>query len=181
MNRSRILTALLFAVLFSFFTLPAEAHKLNVFCWAGDTEVYGEVFFSGGRKAKNVVVHVQDAKTHTLLLTTRTDEEGKFQFVPPQQAVQQKQGLLITVETGDGHRGEWPLAADEYLLTESVPPPTEQLPIKESATASVDMETVRVIVQVIVRQELERELLPIKRELAEAREKRSALGIYLAG
>ncbi|MCI5165612.1 MAG: hypothetical protein D3903_05835 [Candidatus Electrothrix sp. GM3_4] len=175
MNRPLLLTVFLFAVLFSLSisSLPAEAHKLNVFCWTGDNQVYGEAFFSGGRKAKNVPVHVQDAESHAALLTTQTDKEGKFQFTPPQQAVQQELDLLVTVNTGDGHRGEWLLTADEYLLTGSVPAPTEQPSIK-SATESVDMEseTVRTIARTIVRQELDRELVPIKRELAEAREKK---------
>jgi len=182
MNRPRILTALFFAVLFSFFALPAQAHKLNVFSWADDKEVYGEAFFSGGRKAKNVPVHVRDAESHTTLLTTQTDEEGKFQFVPPQQAVQQKSGLMITVETGDGHRGEWLLAADEYLSAASDPtgaeqPPGEESAAKESAVKSVDIEAVRAI----VRQELNRELIPVKRHLAEGREKKAGLRDILGG
>ena len=182
MNRPRILTALLFAVLFSFFALPAQAHKLNVFSWAGDKKIYGEAFFSGGRKAKNVPVHAQDAESHTTLLTTLTDEEGKFQFTPPQQAVQQKLNLLITVDTGDGHRGEWLLTADEYLSAASDPtgaaqPPGEESAIKESAIKSVDIEAVRAI----VRQELNRELIPVKRHLAEEREKKVNLRDILGG
>ncbi|MCI5137103.1 MAG: hypothetical protein D3922_01515, partial [Candidatus Electrothrix sp. AR1] len=84
MNRSPILATLLFTVLFAFFALPAQAHKMNVFSWAGDQQIYGEAFFSGGRKAKNVPVHVQNSETRTSLLTTQTDDEGKFQFTPPQ-------------------------------------------------------------------------------------------------
>jgi nickel transport protein len=180
MNRSYLLTALLFAGVILFLALPAQAHKLNVFCWTGDQQVYGEAFFSGGRKAKTVQVHVQNAASHASLLTTETDEEGKFQFTPPQQAVAQKSDLLITVETGDGHRGEWPLTADEYLSAASDPTGAAQSPEEKSAVtsgASVDREAVRAI----VRQELNRELLPIKRHLAEEREKKAGPRDILGG
>ncbi|MCI5125509.1 MAG: hypothetical protein D3925_13800 [Candidatus Electrothrix sp. AR5] len=166
MNRSRLLTALLFTALFSFFALPAQAHKMNVFSWADNQQIYGEAFFSGGRKVKNVQVHVQASETRTSLLTTQTDEEGKFQFTPPQQAVQQKLGLLISVDSGDGHRGEWLLTADEYLAPDnpSLPAPQKD----QSATEGLDVEAIHEI----VRQELKRELAPIKQHLAEGREKK---------
>jgi len=175
MNQPRTLIALLFAVLYSFIALPAQAHKMNVFSWAGDQQIYGEAFFSGGRKAKNITVHVQNSETQTTLLTTQTDEEGKFQFTPPQQAVQQKLDLLITVNTGDGHRGEWLLTADEYLSPDDAP---LSAPQKDQPTVEdFDMEAVRAT----VRQELDRELVPIKRELAEAREKKISPRDILGG
>ncbi|MDU9048024.1 MAG: hypothetical protein Q3M30_04190 [Candidatus Electrothrix sp. Rat3] len=139
---------------------------MSVFSWAGDQQIYGEAFFSGGRKVKNIPVHVQNNETQTTLLTTQTDDKGKFQFSPPQQAVQQKLDLLITVDSGDGHRGEWLLTADEYLLTDDAP---LSAPQKDRPTAEgFDVETVREI----VRQELKRELVPIKRHLAEGSEKK---------
>jgi nickel transport protein len=175
MNRSRILTSLLLAVLFLFFALPAHAHKLNVFSWAGDRQIYGETFFNGGRKAKNITVHVQDVETHTSLLTTQTDDEGKFQFTPPQQAVQQKLDLLISVNSGDGHRGEWLLTADEYLSPDDV---RSSVPQKDRATkGGLDVETVREI----VRQELARKLVPIKRHLAERKEKKVNIRDIIGG
>ena len=165
MSRSRLLTAFLFAVLFSFFSLPAQAHKMNLFSWADDQQIYGEAFFSGGRKAKDVPVHVQDAESLASFLTTQTDEKGKFQFTPPQQAVQQKMDLLISADSGDGHRGEWLLTADEYLSPDNVHLSATQ---KDQPTAEgLDAEAVRKI----VRQELNKGLLPIKRHL-EGREKK---------
>ncbi len=181
MNWSRFLVALLVAVLFLLSSLPAQAHKLNVFCWTGEQQVYGEAFFSGGRKAKNVPVNVQDAKSLAALLTIQTDDKGTFQFTPSQQVVEQKLDLLITVETGDGHRGEWLLTVNEYLPAASDPTRTAQSPViksaQESAAESVDRATVRAI----VRQELNRELVPIKRHLAEGREKKAGPRDILGG
>ena len=181
MNWLRILIKNVIATISTLFilvALPAHAHKLNVFSWTGDNQVYGEAFFSGGRKAKNIPVHIQNAESLSSLLTTRTDEEGKFQFALPQQAVQQKTDLLITVDTGDGHRGEWLLTTDEYLpAAADSPRAAQQSPEEKSAAESMTPETLRAI----VRQELARELAPVKRSLAEGREKKITLRDILGG
>jgi nickel transport protein len=150
-------------------SFPAQAHKLNVFSWANDRQIYGEAFFHGGRKAKNITVRIQDAKSHNLLLSTQTNEQGEFAFTVPQQAAQQRLDLLITADSGDGHRGEWLLEATEYLEHKS----SSSNLAPESATgcsttALIDTEAIREI----VRQELKREMLPIKQELAERQEKK---------
>lgn len=166
MNWPRILKKNVIATLsalFIFGALPAHAHKLNVFSWADDKQIYGEAFFNGGRKAKNVPIQIQDAKSDTLLFTTQTDKEGKFQFSPPQQAIQQKLNLRIIGYSGDGHRGEWLLTADEYLMEDNPLSPAE----KSLAEEEVDIQVIREI----IRQELVRELAPVKQQLANRRDK----------
>ncbi|MCW5211834.1 hypothetical protein VU04_02865 [Desulfobulbus sp. TB] len=192
MNRPPSLKALFFTVFFTVlsvlslsFTQQAEAHKLNIFCWTSDQQIYGETFFSGGRKAKNVSVHVQDAKSLSQLLTTTTDQKGRFQFVPPQQAIAQKLDLLISVNTGDGHRGEWFLAAGEYLLATSEASassaPSEVSNAASSLQATeqlhIDMESMRAIIQ----QEVDKKLLPVKRKLAEAQREKPSVQNILVG
>jgi nickel transport protein len=170
MNRPHILTKQVIttlSVFFVFAALPAHAHKLNVFSWAGDKQIYGEAFFNGGRKAKNITIQVQDAKSDALILTTQTDKEGKFQFSPPQQALQQKLDLRIIANSGDGHRGEWLLTADEYLVPDS--PPLAPAVEKSQAGEKVEIQTIRQI----IRQELARELTPIKQQLAEGHENKA--------
>ncbi|WPD24872.1 MAG: hypothetical protein SD837_09955 [Candidatus Electrothrix scaldis] len=158
----------IFVVLICLFSLltasPARAHKLNIFSWAEGDQIYGEAFFSGGRKAKNITIQVQNAQSDTVLLSVETDREGKFQFPPPQKAIEQKADLRIIANSGDGHRGEWLLTADEYLL----PDASTNSPVVEANQGTLDVKTVREI----VRQELTRELTPIKQQLAEAREKK---------
>ncbi|MCI5148212.1 MAG: hypothetical protein D3916_02215 [Candidatus Electrothrix sp. MAN1_4] len=165
MNWSHILTKNVIATLsalFFFLALPAHAHKLNVFSWADDKQIYGEAFFNGGRKAKNVPIQIQDAKSDRVILTTQTDKEGKFQLSPPQQAIQQKLDLRIIGNSGDGHRGEWLLTADEYLMADSSPVPA----VENQAREELDIQGIRDI----IRQELARELAPIKQQLAEGHE-----------
>ncbi|MCI5122457.1 MAG: hypothetical protein D3908_14955, partial [Candidatus Electrothrix sp. AUS4] len=162
MNRPSLYGIFVFIIgLFSLLiTSPVNAHKLNIFSWAGDNQIYGEAFFSGGRKAKNITIQIQDAKSDALLLSTQTDEEGKFQFAPPKEAIKQKADLRIVANSGDGHRGEWLLTADEYLLSEASASSTgEKSQAKEDAS---DGENVRETVREIVRQELARELAPIR-------------------
>lgn len=167
----------IFVVLICLFSLltasPARAHKLNIFSWAEGDQIYGEAFFSGGRKAKNITIQVQNAQSDTVLLSVETDREGKFQFPPPQKAIEQKADLRIIANSGDGHRGEWLLTADEYLL----PDASTNSPVVEANQGTLDVKTVREI----VRQELTRELTPIKQQLAEAREKKYAHVILSAG
>ncbi len=206
MNRPPSLTVLFFTVRFTVlftllslsFTQQAQSHKLNVFCWSGDQQIYGETYFSGGRKAKNVPVHVQDAKSLVLLFTTKTDQQGKFQFAPPQQAVEQKSDLLISVNAGDGHRGEWLLTADEYLpastaeasVSSAQSAPSEVSEVSEVPDAAsspqdtkqlnidnIDMESIRAM----IRQEVNKELLPVKRKLAESQDKKPSIQNVLLG
>ncbi|MCI5141316.1 MAG: hypothetical protein D3909_06230 [Candidatus Electrothrix sp. ATG1] len=180
MSQSFSCKALLIIIFFLLTALPAHAHKLNVFSWADDKAIYGEAFFSGGRKAKNISVQVQDVASHTVLLTTQTDDKGNFQFTPPQQAVQQQLDVLIIADSGDGHRGEWRLDAGEYLSvkkTENAPPSGSEERQEQAAGTVVDIHTVRKI----VRQELEKELAPIKRKLAETQKKEVRLQDIIGG
>lgn len=188
MNRLAILrpqniTLSIVLLLFSLFlTLPAQAHKLNVFSWTGGNQIHGEAFFSGGRKAKNITIHIEDTETHSLLLTTQTNKQGGFTFTLPQKAVQQQLDLLISADSGDGHRGEWLMEASEYLVPKQSPSTglasaTATESKKESAGAAIEVEAIRKI----VRQELEQKLIPIRRELAERQEKKVRLQDILGG
>ncbi|WP_446011943.1 hypothetical protein [Candidatus Electrothrix sp.] len=178
MNSSHILppqkTVLLVAVLPLLFLVspPAHAHKLNVFAWGSDRQIYGETFFNGGRKAKNITVQVQNAESHSLVLTTQTNALGEFQFTLPQQVVQQQLDLLVSADSGDGHRGEWLLEASEYLGPESTTADPSTALMNTVDTAAV---------REIVRQELKRELIPIKKDLAERQEKKVRLQDILGG
>ncbi|MCI5224447.1 MAG: hypothetical protein D3924_17715 [Candidatus Electrothrix sp. AR4] len=162
---SRFFSSALFAfaaLLISLRPLPAQAHKLNIFAWSDGKKIYGEAIFSGGRSAKNIQIKVRESKTESneVLFQTQTDDQGKFRFVPPERAVKEQLDLLIVTDSGDGHRGEWPLTAAEYLLPSAT---ADQL-----QTGLIDEQRVRRIVQ----EELSRELTPIKQALAERREKK---------
>ena len=179
--------------LFSFVLLPltANAHKLRIFAWPEGNMIYGETAFSGNRKPKNAEISVQDAATHTVLFTTRTDDQGKFSLTIPEKAAQEQLDLLLVVNSGEGHRGEWPLPAAEYLADNAA---TTAITVKESSptdeklssppppadlvnTVSFDEQLLRRIID----EELEKKLAPVKYVLAENSDKGPDLRDILGG
>jgi len=169
--------------------LTANAHKLRIFAWSEGDVIYGETAFSGNRKPKNAEIVVQEAKSHAVLLTTRTDDQGKFHFTIPQKASQEQLDLLLIGNAGEGHRGEWHLPAAEYLslslLAEpeggqrSAPPATAQISSSadQATIVSVDEQLLRRIVD----EELEKKLAPLKHMLAENSQKVPDLQDILGG
>lgn len=184
---------LILAVLPLFFfllPLPADAHKIRIFAWPEGTTIHGETAFSGGRKPVNVKVTVFDASTRHTLLTTRTDDQGKFSFILPDQALSKHLDLLLVVNTGDGHRAEWSLPATEYLNSVDQPisgksplpaPAAEHfsdiVPVPAQQTGINDAQFLRSIID----EELEKKLAPIRHILAEQSDNSPTLRDIFAG
>lgn len=155
--------------------LAANAHKLRVFAWPEGDIIYGQTAFGGNRKPSNVEITVQDAGSHAILLSLRTDEQGKFSFTLPEKAIQQQIDLLLVVNSGDGHRGEWPLAAAEYLALPSQaligknqkPVATITASSPSAAARTISNHIDEQLLRRIVAEELEKKLAPLKYMLAE--------------
>lgn len=191
MNYSyRIVTILFLFSISVLLPLTAHAHKLRIFAWPEGDIIYGETAFSGTRKPKNAKITVQDAANHTVLLTTRTDEQGNFNFAVPQKAVVEHLDLLLVVNAGEGHRGEWPMPAAEYLtltsppkivgVKESTPTVAKNAPSPSVDTANavlIDEQLLRRIVE----EELEKKLTPLRRMLAESKDNSPGLRDILGG
>jgi len=173
----RILTILFVFSCSVLLPLTANAHMLRIFAWPEGNIIHGETAFSGSRKPHNVEITVQDAASHAILLTTRTDEHGEFSFRLPDKAVQEQLDLLLVSNSGDGHRGEWPLPAAEYLAlpshtltgenhksTPTVTAPSPSAPAVRTISNYIDEQLLRRIVG----EELEKKLAPLKYMLAES-------------
>ncbi len=80
---------------------PASAHRLTVFAWVEGETVHVESRFGSGRPVQGGAVTVADPDG-TTLLTGETDDAGTFAFPAPQRS-----DLIIAVDAGMGHRGEW--------------------------------------------------------------------------
>lgn len=186
----RILSILFFCSIFVFQPLTTHAHKLRIFAWPEGDTIYGETAFSGNRKPKNAEITVQDAASHTILLTTRTDEQGKFNFVVPQKAAANHLDLLLVVNAGEGHRGEWPLPATEYLTltptpkiasvkesTSTVAKNDPSPPANTTNTVLIDEQLLRRIVD----EELEKKMTPLRSILAENKDSSPGLQDILGG
>ncbi len=193
MNRLSQLILLLAAVLL---LLPhtAQAHKLSVFAWPEGGEIRGEVKFNGGRKAKNIQIAVQNAADQAVLAETVCDENGAFRFPLPEQALTAKPDLLIVANSGEGHRGEWRLAATEY--TPAVPAgavstgstataaaaaaassPEPAQPQAAAPSAGLSEEQLRRIVA----EEMNRSLSPVRQSIAESLDPEPTLRDILGG
>ncbi len=187
----------LFCLSLFFFPLPVDAHKINIFAWSSDNTVLGETSFNGGSsRPRNAEIQVLNKADNRVLLTTRTNEKGKFSFTIPKEAAQNHLDLLLVVNAGEGHRGEWLLPAAEYLATGP-----EQLPAGQQGQQPGDRSGGTVTTQPLVRtagsatmslpdeaalrriidQELEKKLAPVKHMLARSCQHSTNLRDILGG
>ena len=186
----RILTILFVFSLSILLPLTANAHKLNIFAWPEGDIIHGQTSFSGNRKPKNVEISVQDAASKAILLSTRTGEQGKFSFTLPEKAIQEQLDLLLVVNSGDGHRGEWSLPAAEYLAlpsqplagknqksTPTVTAPSPSTPAVRTISDHIDEQLLRRIID----EELEKKLATLKYMLAKSSDKSPDLRDILGG
>ncbi len=178
--------------------VSASAHKMTVFAWTSGNQIQGEVKFSGGRRAKHVPVEAQDATSHAVLLTGETNDNGEFTLALSAAILEKKPDLLIVANGGDGHRGEWPLNAKEYVAAE-IPsastaadttitaPASQEETAAESLSPSSDS-TVQEpaafdsrILRQIVSEEINRAVTPIRKTLAEESEHEPSFQDILGG
>ncbi|MCK5312016.1 MAG: hypothetical protein KAJ62_07900 [Desulfobacteraceae bacterium] len=87
------------------------AHKVYVFAWAENGKVFTESKFSSNKFVKNGKILVQDEKSKTLL-TGITSDNGSFSFDIPDNL---ESDILIKLDAGMGHKGEWKLELEEML------------------------------------------------------------------
>ncbi|WP_267927109.1 hypothetical protein [Desulfolithobacter dissulfuricans] len=198
-------TALLLTVQLVIFCLlagPALAHKVRIFAYAEGDTIIGETAFSGGRAPKDSEIIVKDAASGKILLTTRTDDHGEFSFPIPTEARQKGLDLLIVVNVGEGHRGQWKLTADEYLdqpPTPSPSPATGPTPAtsirvgpdpaaaltageRDGTPARPEVVAVdETMLRRMMEETLDRKLGPIKRMLAESRDQGPRIQDILGG
>jgi nickel transport protein len=181
MNRLAHLILLLAAALL---LLPpaAQAHKLSIFAWPEGGEIRGEVKFSGGRKAKNVQIAVQNAADHAVLAETACDENGAFRFTLPEQAQQARPDLLIVANGGEGHRGEWLLEAKDYAPAASVASVEPAAPVEPAQTGSASAAGLsEQQLRRVVAEEISKALSPVRQSIAESLDPEPTLRDILGG
>jgi nickel transport protein len=167
----------------------AKAHRVRIFAYGQGEYIAGGTSFSGGRKLKDaeIIVNAPGGRT---LLRTKTDNQGGFRFRIPQEARENHLDLLIVVNGGDGHRGEWPLSAAEYLDSTEIDGKSIQQPEKadreiENGFDNNQMSSFQDIqeqqIRRIVEDVLDKKLAPIKYMLAESRDQGPRLRDILGG
>lgn len=99
----------LLAALFVLAT-PVFGHGLNVFAFVEDGDVVVEAKFSSGRMPAAGEVRVFDG-AEALLLAQDITEAGPIRL--PLSDLASETGLLIEVDTGDGHSDYWILTPED--------------------------------------------------------------------
>lgn len=97
----------------------AAAHRLNVFAWLDNDQILVECNFGDKHPAVNAQVNVTDDATKQSLLHGTTNGNGNFAFPVPE-VIRQGHGLLITVNAGQGHVGQWTMDASELYAAASL-------------------------------------------------------------
>ncbi|MBW2112903.1 MAG: hypothetical protein JRH00_15995 [Deltaproteobacteria bacterium] len=161
----RLVGFMLFIIAFTVWTVPALAHRVNVFAWVEGDRVFTESKFSGGRQVKGGEVIVFDLKGKELL-RGKTDDRGAFSFKIPKRTA-----MKIVLQAGTGHRGEWTIPLGELGGGPGLGPEQEVLKNERTATAqkdpegsSADLEQIRRVVE----QCLDQRLRPVMKLLAES-------------
>lgn len=177
MNRLAHLVVLLAVLLL--LPLAAQAHKLSIFAWPEGSEIRGEVKFSGGRKAQNVQIAVQNAADHAVLAETTSNENGTFRFALPDQAQHARPDLLIVANGGEGHRGEWLLEATDYAQASPVETaaPAASAQAGNASGAGLNEQQIRRVIA----EEMSKALSPIRQSLAERLDPEPSLRDILGG
>lgn len=162
-------------VLTFFFVAPSSvfAHKVHVFAYESSGTVICEAKFNNNNPVRGGTIEVYDGESQ--LLTGTTNEEGIFSFPTPD--FDSAKNLKITINSGDGHKGEWLLLAEDYQIdsTEETHP-VEQIDQVETVSKDqledvdklyvLSTKQIRNLIQDEVKQEVAKQLGPIKRNLA---------------
>jgi nickel transport protein len=102
------------------------AHKLQVFAFAEGNRILGSTYFAGGGAASGARIEVRDLGG-SLLAELVPDREGAFVYV-----AQDPIDHRILAITGDGHRAEWRIAADELFAHFAAVPGPESSAVAQS-------------------------------------------------
>jgi nickel transport protein len=88
-------------------TVPAVAHKVNLFAYAEAGTIYTESYFPDGRPVAGGKVLVLDSNNQQLLAGT-TDKEGRLNFKIPK-----LDELRIVIKATMGHKNDFILKKSE--------------------------------------------------------------------
>ncbi|RLB43719.1 MAG: hypothetical protein DRH12_02165 [Deltaproteobacteria bacterium] len=170
-----------FLILWVFsFPTPAFCHRINVFCWVEGSHVRCQAKFTPGGPVKRGKIAVYSQQTRDKLLTVETDDKGEASFEIPRKAIENHWDLKVICNAEMGHKNYWIVRASELLGTESQEPLPEQSPAASEPLTQETRISDRQLEEVVSRV-LERELAPIKKDLAELKQNRITVQDVLGG
>lgn len=163
---------LTFAVLcLLLYASAAQAHRVNIFAWLEGDTVVTECSFRRNAPVKGGSVTVFDDTDGTELLRGTTDDNGRFAFPVPR-AARNGHGLSLRINAGEGHQNEWHMEAAEFatFLPAAAQPRNTTPPPVPAAAGEHAFTLTREELDAALHTALERQLGPIRRELAERRD-----------
>jgi nickel transport protein len=89
------------------------AHKVNIFYYAENNQMYLETYFSDGTKCRNSEILIYDNNLDKLLLKGKTDLKGKFNFKIPK--LPKNHNLKIVLDAEMGHRTEVIIKPSQWM------------------------------------------------------------------
>ncbi|EBA17376.1 hypothetical protein RSK20926_06557 [Roseobacter sp. SK209-2-6] len=138
--------------------LPALAHNVISSVFPSGSDIEGEVGFSNGDMATDLLIEVFDTDG-TKLGETKTDTDGFFLFTPSKPVTHVFRGDL-----GAGHEAEIVMEAAEVAEILGVEP-IEQAPATTSAAAATDASGLSDQARAELAKMLRTELRPLRQEL----------------
>lgn len=141
----------------------SRAHKVNLFAYVDGNSIVTDSGYSRSKRVHDGVIEVYDAASGTMLLSGKTDENGKFDFPIPDAARSEKMDLLLRLRAGTGHQAEWTVKYEEYGAAKG-PFAASETEHGHKAVAAPQQSTITAgEVEMVVR----RELAPLKQMVAE--------------
>ncbi len=154
----------------------ASAHRINVFCWVEEGEIQCYSKFSTGNPVKEGDYKVYDS-TGKLLYEAKGDKKGNFHYKIPKSILEHPEDLKIECIAEMGHKNFWVVKKDEIVPSSDMEEESSSYGEEEgSSLQSPPKENKKVVgidrkeLEKILSKVLERELAPIKMDLAMLKE-----------
>ena len=112
-SQKLILVFTLFFLMLSFLS-TASAHRINLFCRTKQEKIICSSSYADGAAVKNAEIKVFSQKDKEILISGKTDQDGKFSFHISKALEQNTPDLKITVAESMGHKDSWIVKSEEY-------------------------------------------------------------------
>ncbi len=149
------------------------AHRINVFCWVEEAKIQCYAKFSTGNPVKEGDYKVYDSKGK-LIFEGKGDAKGNFTYKIPKDILEHPQDLKVECIAEMGHKNFWVVKKEELMpssegeVEEESSPPEEGVSSPQTKTQVVGIDKKEM--EQIVTKVLEKELAPIKMDLAMLKE-----------
>lgn len=168
--------------------VPAVAHKVVAGAYASGNTIEGEIGFSDGSMAKDVLVEVT-AEDGTKLGETRTKDDGTFVFTPTQRVTH-----VFHADLGGGHVADFRVEASDLpgslaaagATGAAVAPTGAKEAAAQPSTAGAAATSVTDAQKAALAEAVRNEVRPLRREIIALKEKNDLQSIiggigYIAG